>query len=226
MTVQANALAALDQKAEAIAAFEAAIDIAHRAQMFLYEAFALRDLKIHVLDVIGHGEHGSRRLGAVLRLLIGPADLITPLLRGLDASELMALPDPEPGYTIAIEEQEHVSMHTHVSATTALRQELSCLQLKGLRKRARDEGILEDEVEDAIDSDDPKAALVDLLVERHTTQSTDDDVQSELLGMSIRDLRARAKEAGIGEDEVDDATDSDNPKAAVVALLTQHRPSV
>jgi hypothetical protein len=233
MTIQANAFAALDQKAEAIVAFEATIDIAHRAELFLYEIFALRDLKMNLLDAMGHAEHGSRRLGAALRLLIGPADLVTPLLRGLDASELMALPEPEPGHTVAIGATTQLSarpaLKDELSVAPALRDELSCLKLKVLRKRASDEGISEDEVEDAIDSDEPKAALIDLLVERHASKSTQDsDVQSELRGMSVRDLRARAKEAGIDQDEVDDATDSDEPKAAIVALLMQHtsRPGV
>lgn len=212
-TIRANALAALGRRAEASASFEAAISEAHRAGMFLYEAFALRDLKMNILDGIGHGEHGSRRLGAALRQLIGPADIITPLLRGLDASEMMALPEPEAGYVVTIEAQD--------SATSALRQELGGLQLKVLRKRAMDGGISEDQVEDALDSDDPKSTLVDLLVSVTEELTEDDQLRSELEGMRIRDLRSRAKEADIDEDEVDDATESSHPKAALIALLLQ-----
>ena len=63
-SIRGRALAALGQTAEAGVAFEAAADDAHRYGFFLLEAFALRDLKVHVLDDMGHGEHGSRRVGA------------------------------------------------------------------------------------------------------------------------------------------------------------------
>eukprot|EP01052_Picozoa_sp_SAG31_P029721 SAG31_NODE_2978_length_4831_cov_236.467033_2_plen_844_part_00 len=215
-TIRANALAALDQRAEASAAFEAAIGEAHQAGMFLYETFALRDLKMNILDAIGHGEHGSRRLGAALRQLLGPADLVTPLLRGCDASDLMGLPEPKPGYVLSIE--------TPGSTTGALRQELGGLRFKVLRKQAKDEGVSDDEVENALDSDDPKSSLIDLLVERHAAELTEDDkLRSELEGMRIRELRARAIEVGVDQDDVDDAIDNSNPKTALVALLLQHR---
>ena len=61
----------------------------------MLQALALCDLKLHVLDPTGQGEHGSRRLGVVLRLLTGPAELLTPMLQGLDVAELMALPAPD-----------------------------------------------------------------------------------------------------------------------------------
>jgi hypothetical protein len=57
-----------------------------------------------VLDRTGRGDHGSRRLGKALRRLTGPAELLTPLLGGLDAAELVSLPPPEPGCEAAAEE--------------------------------------------------------------------------------------------------------------------------
>ena len=56
--------------------------------------------QVCVLDGMGHSEHGSRRLAVALRLLTGPAELLTPLLQGLDAAELMRLPAPEAGYEV------------------------------------------------------------------------------------------------------------------------------
>ena len=55
---------------------------------------------------MGHGEHGSRRVGAVLRRLTGPAELLTPLLGGRDAAELMAMREPEPGYEYRVEPEQ------------------------------------------------------------------------------------------------------------------------
>ena len=83
--------AALGRAADAASAFEAAAKEAHRVGYHLYELFALRDLKLGVLDKLGHTEHGSRRLGAVLRLLAGPMSMLTPMLKGLDANELVGL---------------------------------------------------------------------------------------------------------------------------------------
>ena len=48
--------------------------------LWLYCGYALRDLKLLVLDPAGRveeGEHASRRLGAVLRRLRSPADVLT-----------------------------------------------------------------------------------------------------------------------------------------------------
>jgi len=216
MTLQANALAALGRKGKAGAVFEAAADEAHRAGMFLYEAFALRDLKVNVLDGMGHGEHGSRRVGAVLRRLTGPAELLTGLLGGLDAAELMALPEPEASYRVLYEQED--------PAVVALRQELSGLRLKELRKRAQRTGLSEVELEDATDSDEPKATLMNMLVERCTVGSREgQELRSELEGLRLKELRARAKQANIDQDEMDDATDSDDPKTAMIELLLRHQ---
>eukprot|EP01045_Picozoa_sp_COSAG04_P037688 COSAG04_NODE_9746_length_835_cov_1.300272_1_plen_82_part_10 len=72
-SIRGRALATLGQMAEANAAFEEAAEEAHRVGLWLFQAYALRDLKLLVLDAMGHGDHGSRRLGEVLRLLKGPA---------------------------------------------------------------------------------------------------------------------------------------------------------
>ena len=57
--------------ADAARDFENAAALMNQAQVWLLEAYALRDLKLCVLDAMDHSEHGSRRLGAVLRRL-GP----------------------------------------------------------------------------------------------------------------------------------------------------------
>merc|ERR1712023_62838 len=67
--MQGRAHVALGHVAEGAASFESAAEEAHRYGFFLWEVFALRDLKLLVLDEMGHGEHGSRRLGAAVRAL-------------------------------------------------------------------------------------------------------------------------------------------------------------
>ena len=103
-SVRGRALAALGEQMDAARELEAAVEMAHQYSYRLWEAFALRDLKLLVLDQMGHGDHGSRRLGAVLRLLKGPAELLTPMMKGLDAEELMSLPAPEAGCEVVYDE--------------------------------------------------------------------------------------------------------------------------
>ena len=91
--MQGRAHVALGHVAEGAASFESAAEEAHRYGFFLWEVFALRDLKLLVLDEMGHGEHGSRRLGAAVRALkADPAGSVRAMLKGLDATELVSLP--------------------------------------------------------------------------------------------------------------------------------------
>jgi len=96
--IRGRSLAVLGRVAEAGIALEAAADTSQRLGLRLFEAFALRDLKLSVMDAAGHGEQASRRLGAALRQwpATSPLDALTPFLKGLDAVELAALPPPDP----------------------------------------------------------------------------------------------------------------------------------
>ena len=98
--VQGRAQAALGHAAAAADAFEAAVDLAAEHGFWLYQALALKDLKQFVLDDLGHPDHAARRLGAALRLLKGPAELLTPLMDGLDAGQLMSMSPPDPKHEI------------------------------------------------------------------------------------------------------------------------------
>jgi hypothetical protein len=95
-SVQARSLAALGRQHEAGPVFEAAAEECHEYGLHLYEALALRDLKVLVLDPMGLGEHGARHCGAVLRGMVASADDVSPLLGGLDAAEMMAMGEPDP----------------------------------------------------------------------------------------------------------------------------------
>ena len=59
-----------------------------------------------------------------------------------------------------------LAVPTQLNSTT-LRQLLSELRLKELRARAKEVGVDEDALEDATDSDDPRQAVVELLLRRH-----------------------------------------------------------
>jgi hypothetical protein len=100
LSIKGRALFALGRINDAAQALEIAAGTANRSEMWMCEALALLDLKLCVLDTMGHADHASRRLGAVLRKLTAPPELLTPMLKGLDAAELMLLPDPEVGYEV------------------------------------------------------------------------------------------------------------------------------
>ena len=212
--LKGRVLAALGRKAEAAETLERTAEEAHRYGIRMCEVFALRDLKLGVLDDLGHGEHASRRLGAVLRLLKGPAEKLTELLKGLDAGALMALPPPDPSYRVVYEVD---------SSDTALRRELEGLKLKELRKRARDADVDSSQLEDAADDDDPKSAVIELLLISLKSTAVDQDgeaaLQTELEGLRLKELRGRAKAAGIDSSLLEDAADDDDPKSAVIQLI-------
>ena len=214
--VKGRVLQQRGQTAEAAAAFEAAVAQGEAVGMPLLVAFALRDLKLHILDGMGHGDHGSRRLGAVLRRLKDPAEMFTPLLSGLDAASLMAMGDPERGYEVVFETED--------PTTAALRTELSALKLKALKKRAREEGVSEELLEDADDADDVRSAVVQLILE--TASGTADNehtarqvLESELAQLKLKALKKRARSSGVDADKLDDADDADNVKSAVIELI-------
>ena len=103
------------------------------------------------------------------------------------------------------------------------------LKLKQLRKRARDEGVELDQVDFALDEDDPKSAMVELLLanfmisktiaSREAEEQALRDLERELRQLNVKGLRERAKDEGVDADAVDFALDEDDPKSALVALL-------
>ena len=56
---------------------------------------------------MGHSDRGARRLGAVLRLLTAAtADSLTPMMKGLDVAQLMALPLPDASYRVVYQAED------------------------------------------------------------------------------------------------------------------------
>ena len=114
---------------------------------------------------------------------------------------------------------------------TKLIAELLALKASALRKRCK-YFCSEEEMETAEDSDDPKQAMVDLVVSRMPdTGGADDDnaarrqdLIAELLGLKPSVLRKRVLAAGYSEEEMETAEDSDDPKQAMVDLVVSRMP--
>eukprot|EP01048_Picozoa_sp_COSAG05_P022491 COSAG05_NODE_4522_length_1480_cov_1.152064_1_plen_419_part_01 len=229
LALEGRAYAALGRLGDAARALDAAAEESHQHELWLLELFALRDLKLSVLDQMGHGEHGSRRLGVVIRLLTGPAKTLTPLLKGLDATELMSLPPPQPEYVVPYAPAPAPSREPGESATAELRKELMTLRMMVLQQRvAKCDSISASQLDDAMESDAPKFALIELLLEHHRatrppvvqqTQELQEQLRAELSGLRMLALQDRASQEAIHADLVEDAMDSDRPKDALIALL-------
>jgi hypothetical protein len=213
LSVQARSLAALGRLDEAGPVFLQAADEAHRSGFHLYEAFALRDLKVSVLDGMGHGNHGAQLLGAALRLLTGPAEMLTTLLDGVDAAEMMASTEPDLSYEIAFRAED--------AAHAALRQELVGMKLSALRKRAQAEDVEVEAMEKASDGDNEKRDLVQLILERHTSSGGVHEAawRAELVGLKLSALRRRAIADGIDSELLDDAADGDDERASLIEAI-------
>ena len=107
------------------------------------------------------------------------------------------------------------------------RQELNLLKLKELRQRAKDAGMTAEELDDAMDLDDPREALVAFILQDIKTSSSkttearaaDEVLLTELQGLALRDLRKRAKAAGVQLDDLENAMDAEEPEEAVIELM-------
>ena len=107
-------------------------------------------------------------------------------------------------------------------AEASLVAELRGMKLMALRTRAMEATIADALVDDAMESDAPKSALLSLLMKHATAKSGRDEsarLRSELAGLKLLELRQRALAEGVGGAEVEDALESDRPKAAVIELL-------
>ena len=108
----------------------------------------------------------------------------------------------------------------------ALREELGSLKVSALEQRALAEGASADATEDALDDDDPKAALIELVVlcaDSSGSSSGEAELRRELEGLRLKELRARARSEDVGAEAMTAAMDSDDPKAALVEALVARR---
>jgi len=109
-------------------------------------------------------------------------------------------------------------------ASADLRSELSSMKLKALKKRAREMGVDEERLADADDADDIRGTVIELVVASANAKGDHDRaarqaLESELAPMKLKALKKRARAAGVGEEQIDDADDADDIKGAVVELI-------
>eukprot|EP01046_Picozoa_sp_COSAG06_P043409 COSAG06_NODE_5682_length_3323_cov_3.426489_2_plen_973_part_01 len=212
-------------------AFDKAVAIADRIDLPLLIALAMRDLQLCVLGELGHGDHGTRRLGAVLRRLKAPPSLLTPLLGGgLDAAQLIELAPPESVYEVAYPPEACGPDHG-ASELQAMRKELCTMKLRALKVRAREQGVSDEALEDADDADDIKSAVTQLILDAVSARAGKDDVArqalvSELAPLKLKALKKRARSAGVDDELLEDADDADDIKAAVIELIIKAELSV
>ena len=81
------------------------------------------------------------------------------------------------------------------------------------------EGASAEQLDDAADADDPKAAVIELLLALSHDASDGAELRAELEALRLKALRQRARAEGFGTEALDHAADSDDPKAAMVELL-------
>ena len=120
---------------------------------------------------------------------------------------------------------------------------LAGLSLRELRQRAQESSRVDsEELKDAIEAADPKAAVIRLVLRADAAAAADgssmnradgeDDgladaaLRSELGLLKFGGIRHRALVAGLDHDVVEEALECDDPHAALVLLLVQQRREV
>eukprot|EP01046_Picozoa_sp_COSAG06_P067124 COSAG06_NODE_17254_length_952_cov_2.200469_1_plen_272_part_10 len=101
----------------------------------------------------------------------------------------------------------------------ALRADLESMKISALEKRAAAAGATEEEIAEADDADDPTAAMVALVLSHEVPGTGTAALRAELETLKQGSLVRRAKEAGIDEVLVEEALDTEDPKAALIELI-------
>ena len=106
------------------------------------------------------------------------------------------------------------------------------LKVMALHARAVAEGVESAQLEDAMEGERPKAALIALLLAKHTAGTSaivarrraelQAKRREELEALKVLELHKRAVGCeGIGTAEVEEAMEADKPRLALVALLLE-----
>ena len=112
------------------------------------------------------------------------------------------------------------------------------LGARELREKAATIGASGADIDHARDADDPVKALQDLIdaTEQQLARKKEEAAntaataaaaaaahQAALRSMGVKELRHRAAEVGLSDDAIEEARDSSDPKASLLALI-EHRP--
>ena len=110
------------------------------------------------------------------------------------------------------------------SRRVELRVKLALMKVRTLQKRAEKCGLAEEALDDALESQNPKQALVDMLLAHELplaggVAARRKALRDELRLLKVRALEKRAEGHGVAERRLDDALEGPNPKDALVELL-------
>eukprot|EP01046_Picozoa_sp_COSAG06_P007873 COSAG06_NODE_392_length_16344_cov_4.086981_12_plen_1028_part_00 len=143
-----------------------------------------KEALVALVALAGLGRGACDEEGSQLRQLGVGALQTRAAAQGVDAGPIEDALDAEDpkGALIALILGAGESASDAISSSSSLREELRGLRLKQLRQRAAVEGLGEDAIDDALDGDDPKAALIDLLADRVASRGPAQGVLSSLEG--------------------------------------------
>jgi hypothetical protein len=120
-------------------------------------------------------------------------------------------------------------------AHAALREELQAMRVTALQKRAASQGVDEAQIDDALDSDQPKQEMIALLLEREASTATqggtagqeqeqrlsEQELRHELEAQGLFALQKRWQQAGLDDAALGAALDSASPKEALIELIVK-----
>ena len=108
------------------------------------------------------------------------------------------------------------------AAAAARRAELLAMKLSALKREARGAGVAADLLDAAVDGENPRAGLIDLILSAAPApDAADGPLRAELAGMRLSALSKRAEQEGADASAVEDAEDSDDPKLALISLICE-----
>eukprot|EP01043_Picozoa_sp_COSAG02_P022650 COSAG02_NODE_1184_length_14008_cov_44.301963_1_plen_678_part_00 len=106
-----------------------------------------------------------------------------------------------------------------LSRGAGMEAELRTLKLGALSKRALASGATAEELETAQDEDEPKAAVIALILRYEVAPS--EALRGELSKLKLGALSRRAVASGVDADALEAAQDADTPKVAVIELIVR-----
>ena len=111
-----------------------------------------------------------------------------------------------------------------------LRAELSALRIRALKAHAREAGVSEALLAEAEDADDMKQAVVDLVLAASGGGGGGGGggeelqlLRRELAALRLKQLRQRARELGVSDEDLDSADDADEVRTAWRQLRREPR---
>jgi hypothetical protein len=131
--------------------------------------------------------------------------------------------------------RQAVSPRASAAKKEARRKELSSLKLGALQKRASVD-FSQDQIEVALDNDEPKQILINMLLDKVDQESAGDAaleaaqaarekqldaLRAELSELKLGALQKRAAAEGVDADKMSQALDEDSPKEEVITLLLE-----